>query len=164
MSGAVATQSSVGWGGDAELAIDGIFEPSGDYTASTCTATNGADSWWEVELPASYHIQTVQVLNRGDCCSDRLNGFNVYVDDVLCASNVQIGDAEDLMVDCSATGSRVKITADTSYLTLCEVTIFGEPQGMLLELKHQIGHVICVCVCSIVFAHMYHCFRGRRAA
>ena len=61
-------------------------------------------------LPGSYAVSKVRVLNRGDCCGNRLNGFSVSVDGVPCASDVQIGWGEAKEVACVAEGSSITIT------------------------------------------------------
>ena len=45
-----------------------------------CASTNGEDNpWWKVDLGDSHPVSKVYVLNRGDCCGERLNGFEIRV-------------------------------------------------------------------------------------
>lgn len=73
-----ASQSSTGNNGDAKRAIDG--NTSGIYDQNSTTHTNDEDNpWWEVDLGSSQPIEAVTVWNRTDCCSERLNGFELLV-------------------------------------------------------------------------------------
>lgn len=68
---APTTQSSDGYGFTGAEAVDG--EPA------TFSHTGDGDTapWWEVALPADYAIDSVTLLNRADCCAERL--YNVVV-------------------------------------------------------------------------------------
>lgn len=123
-----ASQISTAWGGDAERAIDG--NANSNFNGNSCTHTEpGHDNpWWQVDLGAVVNIDTVRVTNRGDGgYGPRLNGFFVYVDDVECASNVQIADGQTLDVDCIGAGQVVRIELHNSNvknaLTVCEVAV-----------------------------------------
>ena len=73
--GGIATQSSEGWGGAPGRAIDGNTD--GFWATGTTTHTNGAPSWWGVDLLDTYDIDTIRLWNRLDCCSERLTNFTV---------------------------------------------------------------------------------------
>merc|ERR1712137_1240601 len=78
-------QSSVGWNGEASLAVDGILNDV--FWAGSCTHT-AADAdeppWWAVELVSSQNeppmmVVAVRVLGRGDCCASRMDAWEVRV-------------------------------------------------------------------------------------
>ena len=48
----IATQSSEGWGGNPQRALDGNTD--GQWGGGSVTHTNGAPSWWEVDLRDTY--------------------------------------------------------------------------------------------------------------
>jgi len=125
LSSATATQSSTGYGGIASRAVTSPT-PSSTWGHGTCTATNHQSTpWWKVDLGATYNVAEVEVLNRGDCCWDRLNGFDVSVGSTTCASNVQIGQGASVTVACVGTGSSVTISLSRSgVLTLCGVKVY----------------------------------------
>ena len=50
---------------------------------SCCHTRNEQNPWWNVDLGASYNIVGVELTNRGDCCEDRLQMFEVTVDEQL---------------------------------------------------------------------------------
>ncbi|MGZ8779637.1 MAG: galactose-binding domain-containing protein, partial [Thermoanaerobaculia bacterium] len=80
--GKPATQSSV-WTGSGrvnDVQIDGGFAVDGNYTAQNHTDSN-AQAWWQVDLGATYPIETIWIYNRADCCWDRLTNFWVLVSD-----------------------------------------------------------------------------------
>eukprot|EP00662_Eupelagonemidae_sp_cell21_P057652 gene57652-biopygen89352 len=64
-----------------ERAVDGNTDPS--FSGNSCTSTvdahrrGEADPWWRVDLGEQYYVCTVRITNRGDCCADRLDGFEV---------------------------------------------------------------------------------------
>ena len=45
-----------------------------------CTHTNEeSDPWWRVDLERVEPVAEVNIVNRGDCCGDRLNGAEIRV-------------------------------------------------------------------------------------
>ena len=45
-----------------------------------CTHTKPErDPWWRVDLGRVEPVAKVNILNRGDCCGDRLNGAEIRV-------------------------------------------------------------------------------------
>ena len=53
---------------------------SEDHSVSHTATANG---WWKLTLPSVYYISYIDIYNRVDCCSSRINGVTVYIDDVL---------------------------------------------------------------------------------
>lgn len=78
--GKTATQSSnYYWGGGAPaVAVDGS---SATYWSSGSVSHTDAElsPWWQVDLGSVQAIGTIDLLNRTDCCSQRLNNFKVLV-------------------------------------------------------------------------------------
>jgi YD repeat-containing protein len=71
--------------GDAFRAADG--NTNGDYPAGSVTQTNSeVQPWWQAEMSASTGIDHIDVWNRVDCCSERLNDFYLFVSDTPFAS------------------------------------------------------------------------------
>jgi len=76
---AIASQSSVCYGGVASRAIDGSTNYGWQQGSvmHTCTENN---PWWKVDLGANrMNINAVSVYNRGDCCKNRLGGTTIQV-------------------------------------------------------------------------------------
>jgi RHS repeat-associated protein len=48
-----------------------------DNNAATFAHTLNADEWIKLDLGNTYSLSRVQVLNRADCCGDRLNGARI---------------------------------------------------------------------------------------
>lgn len=89
-----ATQSSTGYGGTADRAVDG--NTNGDYFAGSMTHTEEANlpqPWWQVDLGRPAQIDHLILWNRKDCCSQRLASFWVFVSD----SPFPGGDASALL-------------------------------------------------------------------
>ncbi len=142
--GKVATQSSTGWEGNANRAIDGNTD--GNYGANSTTHTTiDVNPWWQVDLGAATPISSITLWNRTDCCSDRLSNFFVFV-----ADNDMTGKRfGDLVVDPSVwrfslgtqapatlnipvnvSGRYVRVQlAGTNPLSLAEVQIFTPLSG-----------------------------------
>ncbi|XP_078665811.1 uncharacterized protein LOC144908150 [Branchiostoma floridae x Branchiostoma belcheri] len=129
-----AAQPSTEHGGVAELAVDGNTD--GTFNAGSCTHTNyQSNPWWRVDLGSSQAIGSVVVFNRQDCCQERLNNFRVHVGDSptvtsnpQCGGNHAVASGQmKITVDCNGQRGRyVGISIPTSsYLTLCEVQVFG---------------------------------------
>lgn len=147
LQGLECNQTSTGWGGKCEDAIDGESEPN--FMAGSCTSTRSAGrgleqpAWWHVKLPKRQMIEKVSVTNRGDCCGDRLDGFQVMIDGVPCAQNLTAGLGETKSIPCGAIGSDIKVQIQgkpKNILSLCEVKAFG-PEGGSTELQKVPSHL-----------------------
>ena len=66
-----AKQSTIGWGGIANRAVDG--NTNGRYQSGSIQHTNNKNGWWEVDLGKEYDISKVVIYNRTDCCQTRIN-------------------------------------------------------------------------------------------
>ena len=65
----------------------------------------------------------VQVWNRADCCSSRLNGVEVKVGSSVCGSLSSTTSVQTIM--CNKQGSALVLQMPRSdYLTLCEVKVY----------------------------------------
>ena len=52
------------------------------YSDMQCSHTeNAANYWWQVDLETVHIVTAVYILNRQDCCSERLKDFYVLIDD-----------------------------------------------------------------------------------
>jgi prepilin-type N-terminal cleavage/methylation domain-containing protein len=57
-------------------AVDG--NTNTNYSAGSVTHTQSqTGSWWYVDLTQTYTLTSINIWNRGDCCSDRLSNFYV---------------------------------------------------------------------------------------
>jgi len=94
--GKAALQSSTGYGGSADRAVDG--NTNGNYFAGSMTHTQEAalpEPWWQVDLGRSAQIDHVMLWNRSDCCGERLAAFWVFVSETPFPQ----GDAATLLRD-----------------------------------------------------------------
>ena len=122
-----ATQSTTGWGGDAKRAIDG--NTSGQYKDNSCTHTKNqkdSPSWWTVDMKTSYFLDSVEIFNREDCCSDRLKDYLIYIgNSENYLENEQCGDGYFQGAgnfSCQLDGQYLTIVKpEGGILTLCEV-------------------------------------------
>lgn len=80
--GAAATQKSVGFGGVPERAVDGRTDGAFSSRSVTHTAQPETQAWWQVDLGSSMPINSVELWNRTDCCSTRLQNYYLLVSDV----------------------------------------------------------------------------------
>ena len=76
-------------------------------------------------MAAEQAIEKVEVWNRADCCTSRLNGVQVKIGSHLCGT--LSGATSKQTVCCGANrGTVVEFTMPRSdYLTLCEVKVYA---------------------------------------
>ncbi|XP_078666540.1 hemicentin-1-like isoform X3 [Branchiostoma floridae x Branchiostoma belcheri] len=134
----------------AERAVDGN---TGTilYPLKECTHTDlEYEPWWKVDLGDTYVISHVTVINRGDCCGERLRNFMVRVgpyEDFR--ENTPCGDiysetpseGETIDVRCeepiSGRWVSVQLIGREDYLSLCEVQVFsGTDQPVAPSITH----------------------------
>ena len=137
-------QSSTGYGGNAEKAVDGNRE--GNYNANSVSHTsNSPNEWWEVDLGGQKNIREIRIWNRTDCCPERLSNFYVMVSPVPFASgslssslndynvwkhNFKGAAGRETIIPVSAKGRYVRIQlAGQNWLSLAEVEVFGSDAG-----------------------------------
>ncbi|XP_064623622.1 fucolectin-like [Lineus longissimus] len=125
-------------GGSASRAVDG--NSNSNYHRGFCTHTGRQrDPWWSVDLGATYLVQRVHLVNRGDCCSERLHDLNVYLMEIAPPSGLSspskklcyhhpgiVGASLDKDCDGPVRGRyvAVQITSPMEVLSLCEVQVF----------------------------------------
>ncbi|KAM8966346.1 pentraxin fusion protein-like [Pelodytes ibericus] len=128
-------QSSVMADGGPRRAVDG--RKDADYSAGSCTHTdNDFPAWWRVDLKESHKINTVVVMNRGDCCRERLEGAEVWIGNseeysknTLCDTILDVF-LPSVSICCKRMEGRyvaIVIPGRREYLTLCEVEVYGAP-------------------------------------
>ncbi|XP_035665405.1 uncharacterized protein LOC118408655 [Branchiostoma floridae] len=149
-SGRPAFQSSVGWGGNPARAVDGNRSPLWGH--SSCTATKPEnDPWWYVDLGRDVYVHHVAIVNRRDCCSERITPFEVYVGKYTdMERNTRCGyrhyrfhptDTERV-VDCPLLYGRyvgIRLPGKNRILTLCEVEVYKTENAALGKPTVQSG-------------------------
>lgn len=125
-----ATQSSTGYGGIANRAIDG--NTSGVWIGGSVTHTNNeANPWWEVTLNSTYSIDDINIFNRTDaCCKARLSNYTVSVLNGNATSFSQtFANYPDPSISVNAggaVGNKVRVQLNgTNSLSLAEVEVYG---------------------------------------
>ncbi|XP_078542753.1 uncharacterized protein LOC144828451 [Lissotriton helveticus] len=108
---------------------------NGNYYEKYCSSTNGdMNPWWRVDLGQSQPIRSIVVVNRADCCPERLRGAEVRVGDSKNNNNPVCGTITDLSAGsittlyCKGMVGRyvsVVITGRREFLTLCGVEVYG---------------------------------------
>jgi len=128
-----ASQSSTSSGGLASRAL--TASPQTTWPG-TCTHTEDEDqSWWKVSLQGTYSVTHIELTSRNNCCPERLQGIDVYVDATKCASAVSVDEGGSKTVSCVGSGSSIKLQHPTkSSLTLCGFRAWGTPVSGVLEL------------------------------
>ncbi|KAG9259556.1 hypothetical protein AMEX_G27869, partial [Astyanax mexicanus] len=133
-----ASQSSNFDDGYAIKAIDGNRD--GNYFCGSCTHTKSDDNpWWRLDLLKEYNIYSIYITNRGDCCSERINGAEIHIgnslsnngnDNPRCGVISSIGKNPSVTFQCNGMKGRyvtIMIPGRKEFLTLCEVEVFGAP-------------------------------------
>ncbi|XP_053323904.1 uncharacterized protein LOC128497768 [Spea bombifrons] len=120
-------------GGEASLAIDGNNETN--YFIHACAHTKGDHGpWWRLDLQKSFKIDAVVIVNRMDCCPNRLLGAQIRIgnsdsnNNPICGTITDVSDPT-IAVCCKGMEGRfitVVIPDRTEYLSLCEVEVYGQ--------------------------------------
>lgn len=136
-----AMQSSVGYDGKPELAIDGNRNPAYDAKTTTHTADGDKMPWWQIDLGAVYKVDHIRIFNRADpCCRERILGANVMVSDQpfpnpdgMASQRKKVFPIKDVrpVYDIPTGGAPVRFVRvqlpKPGALSLAEVEIFGAP-------------------------------------
>lgn len=91
--------------------------------------------WWQVDLSSTYSISGVRITNRGDCCGDRLQRFEIRAGDMdgwenhdLCYSQVPpVHQGTTVLFNCNKVieGRYVSVSLyGPGPLQLCEVEVY----------------------------------------
>jgi hypothetical protein len=120
-----ATQSGQYEGSKASNAINGNNQ-------SYSHTENKQNAWWQVELPRDVDISNIKIINRKDCCQERLQNFDVMVLDKTGAPvhTIYFKDtqAEYVINNINKTGRTVKIQLrDKNFLHMAKVSVYGDP-------------------------------------
>ncbi|XP_041371050.1 uncharacterized protein LOC121384642 [Gigantopelta aegis] len=135
-----AMQSSTFRTDEASRAVDGNI--TNNVLGQTCSSTNVNDAkpWWMVDLGQTLYVEEVVVVNRGDCCGNRLHNFSIEVlanqsdpSPSLCyyqESPIVTGFTKRFPCPQDLSGQYVRIrkhgiNEPKDILTLCEVEVFG---------------------------------------
>lgn len=136
----IATQSSTDFGGDAARAIDG--DRDGDHFNNSVTHTGRQrQPWWQVDLGKQAELESLQIYNREDCCSERLRDVHVFssatdmryrrlaelLDDGSVSHQLITGVLDHATaVALSGTARYIRLQLDgRDYLSLAEIEVIG---------------------------------------
>ncbi|XP_066269276.1 uncharacterized protein [Branchiostoma lanceolatum] len=154
-----ARQSSTNTGilGGPEVAVDGSRGTNANHHKCTYTQ-NEHEPWWVVDLASVFLVQWISVLNRGDCCGERLQNFMVRVGlDSDFEENEQCGetytavplDGQTIVRTCDppifGRYVSVQIVERISTLSICEVEVYAA------GIECPFGYLMC--------GHRYSCVR-----
>ena len=71
-------QISDAYSGVSSRAVDGNSDTT--FSSGSCSQTGLAiNPWWRVDLGRVEPVNQVYIVNRGDCCGDLLNSFEIRV-------------------------------------------------------------------------------------
>ncbi|XP_053404989.1 fucolectin-7-like [Mercenaria mercenaria] len=120
------------------LAVDGIWESrlqssNNFFCSHTAEGQQSDEHWWMVNLETIYPVSKVSILNRGDCCPERLRDLTITVGETandmqLCAEYAGPGSRGEVVnITClsSMYGQYVRISKPaTEPLQMCEVAVY----------------------------------------
>ncbi|XP_071785299.1 uncharacterized protein [Asterias amurensis] len=124
-----------------DKAVDGSHQDNLIKKNLSCSHTGKENApWWRVDLEDAYTISKVTILNRGDCCNNRLTGAAVragmcggeVTNNRQCGSSVTSEQAAvpgatiEFVCDPPLRARFVSVdlqSRDGEYLQLCEVTV-----------------------------------------
>ena len=124
-----ANQLTTAFNGIASRAIDD--NTSGVWNERSVTHTvAGVGQWWSVTLDDTYNIGDINIWNRTNCCSSRLDNITVTVEDgnenVVWSENITSSSATTLTVNAGGVaGNVIRITQNQNQaLSLAEVQVY----------------------------------------
>ncbi|KAL4007285.1 hypothetical protein ACER0C_001137 [Sarotherodon galilaeus] len=129
-------QSSTAYAHLSSKAVDG-YKNGNVRVAGFSHTKEETNPWWRVDLLAVYKVSAVTIINRQDCCSERILGAEIRIGDSLDQSgnqNPRCGIIESLdgtptyTFHCDEMEGRyinVIIPAPLRAVTLCEVEVFA---------------------------------------
>uniref|UniRef100_A0A3B4GW48 Fucolectin tachylectin-4 pentraxin-1 domain-containing protein n=1 Tax=Pundamilia nyererei TaxID=303518 RepID=A0A3B4GW48_9CICH len=124
-------------------AVDG-YKNGNIYGAGFTHTLDEKNPWWRVDLLAVYKVSAVTIINRQDCCSERILGAEIRIGNSLDQNgnqNPRCGIIESLdgtptyTFQCHEMEGRyisVITPALLKALTLCEVQVFASLPGIAL--------------------------------
>ena len=120
----IASQSSDYQGNISYNAIDGDIN-------SISHTNNELNAWWKVKLPQDINIVKIKILNRMNCCQDRLSNFDVMLLDENGIITKSIPQKESLQTfifdNINVVARYVKIMLrGTNFLHIADVSITGD--------------------------------------
>lgn len=115
-----------------------------DTISHTSDPVAGVTAWWQVDLEYLYEITSIVIVNRQDCCQERLNDFYIRLID---ADGSTIVDEQHITtaVASGATGKTYNGWAENNlaryvrvympykedgYLHMAEVKVYGNHRGI----------------------------------
>ncbi|CAH3166112.1 unnamed protein product, partial [Porites evermanni] len=130
-----STYTQAGKSFSASNAVDG----DRDSREDKCTHTLKENpAWWRVDLGRVEPVAEVNILNRGDCCWNRLNGAEIRVgndttnggaNNHRCANIIHIPAGSSKTYFCSpkAYGRYlyIRLSSRNEFLTVCEVEVYS---------------------------------------
>ncbi|MFF4764375.1 beta-N-acetylglucosaminidase domain-containing protein [Streptomyces sp. NPDC001292] len=125
-----ATQSSLGWGGVPERAVDGNTDGVFGQGSVTHTAEPSNQAWWQVDLKTAENLAEVRIYNRTDCCADRLRNYWVMTSE----QEIRGQTIEEAKASPGVTAIRQSATAGTP-----SVIDLGNVKGRYLRIQLESG-------------------------
>ncbi|OCT83273.1 hypothetical protein XELAEV_18025810mg [Xenopus laevis] len=130
-----AYQSSTAGEANAKNAVDGKLQNQNPDKQCAQTTVE-TDPWWTVDLTSIHKVFSIAVTNRGDCCSEGLDGAEIHLGDSafswkknpVCGTVSKIGPGETFSFECNGMEGRyvtIVLLGNEKSLTLCEVQVFG---------------------------------------
>ncbi|XP_042322587.1 uncharacterized protein LOC121930412 [Sceloporus undulatus] len=144
LSGQAVQSSTFNIMGVASNAIDG--STASGFSSGSCTHTDEeSNPWWVVDLKAEYHVLRISITNRGDCCSEWLDGAEIRLGNSIenggttnprCATISSLNPGETRSFYCeNSRGQFVTINQPNGGMfSLCEVQVFAEKSDPTTEL------------------------------
>ena len=134
----VTISSNYGTGYDGNNATDGNLENS------MHTGGNSSQEWLEVDLGKEYNIGNIKIINRKNCCQDRLGNMYVFVSETPFAENfnpatntvgfrhqLSADESGDPNIQVSAKGRYIRlqksgVNPGGNYINIAEIQVFED--------------------------------------
>jgi len=122
-------QSSIGWGGVGERAVDGNTSGYWNDGSVTHTINGDLEPSFVLDLVEPSLIQSIYIYGRTDCCTWRSNGALVeliHEGNVVGTRHLH-GNMLDILdfSDASYVASRVRVSYSSQYMSIAEIEVYG---------------------------------------
>lgn len=116
-----------------------------DSNNMTFNHTQSEDNaWWQVTLPRDIYITKINILNRQDCCKDRLSNFDVIILDhnnnTVVSKYYEVAGNGITWSNINQIGRMVKVQLrKRNFLHMAEVSVYGVAVNYSLLLENPLS-------------------------
>ena len=98
-------------------------------TSFIAKGENKTDQSFKLTFPRMYYIDRISIWTGFECCQERIDGVQVYIDDVLLTKiEYEAGKAEYIYQVPQKRGKVIRICCATYNLAIAELEVYGSTE------------------------------------